>query len=75
MGTINFTGEEPFYLEALREPTAHAEDDIVIVVLTVCALGLPGSAAEIRLSMAIPHAKQLASKLHPAIDDAARYAL
>jgi hypothetical protein len=25
--------------------------------------------------MAIPHAKQLASKLHPAIDDAARYAL
>jgi hypothetical protein len=75
MGTIHFTGEGPFYLETLREPTTNAEDDVVVVILTVSALGLPGSTAEIRVNMAVPQAKQLASQLRRAIPKAEAYSI
>jgi hypothetical protein len=75
MGTIRFTGQEPFQLAVVQQPTADAEDDTVIVVLPVSVPGLPGSIAEIRVSLAILHAKKLAAQLLTATEKAERYSI
>ena len=65
---IIFEGLSPFELITQKPPTASCEDETVVLTLPVFVPGDGRQATvDIRVSLALEHAEQLAAQLQPAI--------
>jgi hypothetical protein len=67
MNILTFQGEDKFEILLQSEPTAKAEDGIVILTLPVFADGFPQSTALIEAVLTAEDAERLRSQLTPAV--------
>jgi hypothetical protein len=65
--TLTFRGEGSFEIKLQRQPTAVAEDEIVVVTLPVFAAGFPQATAQVEMLLTIEDAEHLAAQLQPAL--------
>jgi hypothetical protein len=72
MDTLTLQGEDKFEIVLQREPTAKAENGIVILTLPVFADGFPQSTALIEAVLTAEDAERLRSQLTPAVTMARR---
>lgn len=72
MDTLTLQGEDKFEILLQREPTAKAENGIVILTLPVFADGFPQSTALIEAVLTAEDAERLRSRLTPAVTMARR---
>jgi hypothetical protein len=72
MDTLTLQGEDKFEILLQREPTAKAENGIVILTLPVFADGFPQSTALIEAVLTAEDAERLRSQLTPAVTMARR---
>jgi hypothetical protein len=72
MDTLTLQGEDKFEILLQREPTAKAENGIVILTLPVFANGFPQSTALIEAILTAEDAEHLRSQLTPAVTMARR---
>jgi hypothetical protein len=72
MDTLTLQGEDKFEILLQREPTAKAENGIVILTLPVFSNGFPQSTALIEAILTAEDAEHLRSQLTPAVTMARR---
>ena len=73
MGTIQFIGDKPFELITQKEPIVTAQDDTVVLTVSVFAAGTPQATQQLLVKMNLEHAQQAWAQLEPALRLARTY--